>query len=47
LVPQIFNAQRFDVDFSNLPLTMAAFEHCMKLPAFIDAQPTNCPDNEA
>ena len=47
LVPQIFNAQRFDVDFSNLPLTMAAFEQCMKLPAFIDAQPTNCPDNEA
>jgi len=47
LVPQIFNAQRFNVDFSNLPLTMAAFEQCMKLPAFIDAQPTNCPDNEA
>ena len=47
LVPQIFNGQRFDVDFSGLPRAMAAFDACMKLPAFQQAQPSNCPDNEA
>ena len=34
LVPQIFNGQRFDCDFSGLPRTMAAFEACMQLDAF-------------
>jgi maleylacetoacetate isomerase len=46
LVPQIFNGQRFNVDFSGLTRTMAAFETCMKDPAFQRAQPSNCPDNE-
>ena len=47
LVPQIFNGQRFNVDFSGLPRTMAAFEACMALPAFLRAQPSSCPDFEA
>ena len=47
LVPQIFNGQRFNVDFLGLPRTMAAFEACMALPAFQRAQPSNCPDFEA
>lgn len=47
LVPQIFNGQRFDVDFAGLPRTMAAFDACMKLPAFQKAQPSACPDFEA
>lgn len=47
LVPQIFNGQRFNCDFSGLDRTMAAFEACMKLPAFDKAQPKNCPDFEA
>ena len=47
LVPQIFNGQRLDVNFDGLPLTMAAFEACMRLPAFQQAQPSNCPDHEA
>jgi len=47
LVPQIFNGQRFDVNLDGLPLTMAAFDACMQLPAFQQAQPANCPDNEA
>jgi maleylacetoacetate isomerase len=47
LVPQIFNGQRFNCDFSGLPRTMAAFEACMQLPAFDQAQPKNCPDFEA
>lgn len=47
LVPQVFNGQRFNVDFGGLPRTMKAFEACMKLPAFQKAQPSSCPDNEA
>ena len=46
LVPQIFNGQRFDVNFEGLPRTMAAFEACMALPAFQRAQPSSCPDFE-
>ena len=46
LVPQIFNGQRFDVNLDGLTLTMAAFDACMKLPAFQQAQPSSCPDNE-
>lgn len=45
LVPQIFNAQRFDVPMDKLPRTMAAFDACMALPAFEGAQPSACPDN--
>ena len=47
LVPQIFNAKRFDTDLSGLPRTMAAFDACMDLPAFQNAQPSVCPDFEA
>ena len=47
LVPQIFNGQRFNVDFSGLTRTLAAFEACMALSAFQQAQPSSCPDNEA
>jgi maleylacetoacetate isomerase len=46
LVPQIFNAQRFSVDLSGLPLTMAAYEAGMALPAVQQAQPSACPDAE-
>ncbi|RCW73697.1 maleylacetoacetate isomerase [Pseudorhodoferax soli] len=46
LVPQIFNAQRFAVDVSGLPLTMAAYEAGMALPAVQQAQPSACPDAE-
>jgi len=47
LVPQIFNGQRFNVNFDRLPRTMRAFEACMALPAFQRAQPSSCPDFEA
>ena len=47
LVPQVFNAQRFETDLSGLPRTMAAFDACMALPAFQKAQPSACPDFEA
>ena len=47
LVPQIFNAQRFDTDLSGLTRTMAVFDACMALPGFQKAQPSACPDYEA
>lgn len=47
LVPQIFNAQRFQCDLSPYPRTMAVFDACMQLPAFQRAQPSACPDAEA
>lgn len=47
LVPQIFNGQRFDCDFSGLPRTMAAFAACMALEGFQAAQPSACPDFES
>ena len=47
LVPQIFNARRFDCDLSGLPRTMAVFDACMALDAFRNAQPSACPDFEA
>jgi maleylacetoacetate isomerase/maleylpyruvate isomerase len=46
LVPQIFNAKRFNVNLEGLGRTMAAFDACMALPAFQKAQPSACPDNE-
>ena len=47
LIPQIFNAQRFDTDLTGLPRTMAAYGACMAMPAFQKAQPSACPDFEA
>lgn len=44
LVPQIFNAQRFACDLGGLPRTMAVFDACMRLDAFVQAQPSACPD---
>ncbi len=46
LVPQIFNAQRFDCRLDHLPAVMRVFEACMKLPAFEQTQPSKCPDAE-
>lgn len=47
LIPQIFNAQRFATPLHGLPRTMAVFEACMQLPAFQQAQPSECPDHES
>lgn len=44
LVPQIFNAQRFDCRLDHLPTVMRVFEQCMQHPAFVAAQPSRCPD---
>ena len=46
LVPQIFNARRFDSDLTPFPVTMRIFDACMKLDAFQRAQPSAQPDAE-
>jgi maleylacetoacetate isomerase len=46
LVPQIFNAKRFDCRLDHVPTVMRIFDRCMELPAFIDAQPARQPDAE-
>jgi len=46
LVPQIFNARRFDCRVDHAPTLMRIFEHCMELSSFIDAQPSRQPDAE-
>jgi maleylpyruvate isomerase len=46
LVPQIFNAQRFECDLSAMPTTMRIFEACMALDAFARAVPAAQPDAE-
>lgn len=44
LVPQVFNAQRFDCDLSGYPVSMRVFGACMALDAFERAQPANQPE---
>jgi maleylacetoacetate isomerase/maleylpyruvate isomerase len=44
LVPQIFNAQRFECRLDHVPNVMRVFETCMRHPAFIASQPSACPD---
>jgi len=46
LVPQIFNARRFDSDLSPYPTTMGIFDACMKREAFQRAAPGAQPDAE-
>jgi maleylacetoacetate isomerase/maleylpyruvate isomerase len=46
LVPQLFNAQRFEVPLDGLPRTMAVMDACMQLDAFSRTQPSACPDAE-
>jgi maleylpyruvate isomerase len=44
LVPQVFNAKRYDLDLSPYPTLMRIFENLMKLTAFDTAQPSKQPD---
>ena len=46
LVPQIFNAKRYQSDLAPYPETMRVFEACMHLEAFDRAQPSKQPDAE-
>jgi maleylpyruvate isomerase len=44
LVPQIFNAMRFEVDLAQFPKTKAIFDRLMLITAFDIAQPSKQPD---
>ncbi len=46
LVPQIFNARRFDCRLEHVPQVMKVFDHCMALAAFEGTRPEACPDAE-
>ena len=46
LVPQIFNAKRYDSDLAPYPKVMRTFDACMALEAFDRAQPSKQPDAE-
>ncbi len=44
LVPQVYNAVRFDVDLGPYPTLMGIHDRCQQLNAFIRAAPENQPD---
>jgi maleylacetoacetate isomerase/maleylpyruvate isomerase len=46
LVPQIFNARRYECDLAPYPVTMRVFDACMQQEAFDKAQPMKQPDAE-
>jgi len=41
LVPQVYNALRYDMDIQKYPLIKQRYEICLKHPAFIAAKPEN------
>jgi maleylacetoacetate isomerase len=41
LIPQVYNALRFEVDMASSPKIMNAYQNCNQLDAFIDAKPEN------
>jgi maleylacetoacetate isomerase/maleylpyruvate isomerase len=47
LVPQIFNARRFDCRTDHVPNVMRVFDTCMQLDAFSSTRPEACPDAAA
>lgn len=46
LVPQVFNARRFNCDLAAMPTVTAIAERCEALPAFAQAAPQAQPDRE-
>lgn len=46
LVPQVFNAQRFDIDMSAYPNVNRINALCVDMPAFVAAHPSKQPDAE-
>ena len=46
IVPQVFNAKRYDSDLAPYPTVVRVFEACMKLEAFDRAQPSKQADAE-
>jgi maleylacetoacetate isomerase len=47
LIPQVYNARRFELDLSPYPTLMAIDQHCRTLQPFLDAHPDRQPDAPA
>ena len=45
LVPQVYNARRFDIDLQGFPNILGVVDNCNELPAFRDAMPEQQPDS--
>lgn len=46
LIPQVYNALRFDCEMKSFPLIGAIYQNCMREVAFSNAAPENQPDAE-
>lgn len=46
LIPQVYNALRFNFDMTPYPAISRIYQHCIQLPAFFDAAPEQQPDAE-
>lgn len=46
LIPQLFNAKRFNIDYSHLPKICRVEQNCVQLRAFADAHPAKQGDAE-
>jgi len=46
LIPQVYNALRFDCDLATMPRLREIYDYCVSLPAFQAAAPENQPDSE-
>jgi maleylacetoacetate isomerase len=46
LVPQLYNARRFEVDLTPFPNIVRINENCLELDAFLNAKPENQPDSK-
>ncbi len=44
VIPQVFNAQRFECDLSNYPTITRVTQRCNSLEAFVKAAPEHQPD---
>lgn len=44
LIPQVYNAVRYNVNMDKLPKIQSVNEHCLELDSFKDAHPDNQPD---
>lgn len=47
LIPQVYNALRFECEMKNFPLISSIYEYCMQETAFFNAAPENQPDAES
>jgi len=45
LIPQVYNALRFDINMSEFPSIVTVYESCMRHPAFDKASPDSHPDS--